>query len=226
MGPRGSSVVPLAGIQLWNSVVPPVPSQLLAWRLLPVPGMAGASIPCTPGTTTQTPPGQQGMGASPSSAPAQGLGLSLAALPCLQPQQDKIPAFPESSHLPFAPQRERSRALPAASSLLPAQWLLSSPAAATKNPLWARGSRGQSSGVLPTGPLPAPRPAEVCPCPPPAWGRGWAGSGGRNSRKWDLGRRASERSGGGSAPGRAVLAVGSCALGPGPLPAWAEPMGL
>lgn len=189
----------------------------------PCPGTAGVSIPCTQGTTAQTPPGQEGMGASPASAPVLGLGISLAPLSCLQPQQDRIPGFPESSYLPIAPQTERSRVLPAASSLLPAQWLLSSPAAATKGPLWARGSRGQSAGVLPAGPLPAPRPAEVCPCPPPAWGRGWAGSGARNSRKRDLGRRASESSGEGSTPGRAALAVGSSALGPGALPAWAEP---
>uniref|UniRef100_A0A8C0VKV7 Fascin actin-bundling protein 1 n=1 Tax=Cyanistes caeruleus TaxID=156563 RepID=A0A8C0VKV7_CYACU len=49
MGSWGSPVVPLAGIQLWNSGVPPVPSRLLAWSLLAVPGVAGVSIPCARG---------------------------------------------------------------------------------------------------------------------------------------------------------------------------------
>lgn len=136
------------------------------------------------GTTTQTPPGQQGKDASPAPALAQGMGVPLAPLSCLQPQQGRIPVFPESSHLPLAPQREPG----AARSLLPAQWLLSGPAAATKGPLWARGSRGQSAGVLPAGPLPAPRPAGVCPCPPPG---GLDGEGGiPGNGIWGGGERA------------------------------------
>lgn len=60
MGPWGSSVVPLAGIQLWNRVVPPVPGQLLAWSLLPVPGRPVSASPAHRGPRHKHPRGRKG----------------------------------------------------------------------------------------------------------------------------------------------------------------------
>lgn len=100
MGPRGFCGSPgweLELVQPWDSAVPQVPSQLLAWSLLPVPGMAGVAIPCTQGTgdhDTSDPREGHEVGASPASAPALGLGVALAPLLCLQPQKDRIPGEP------------------------------------------------------------------------------------------------------------------------------------
>lgn len=60
MGPWGSSVVLLAGIQLWNRVVPPVPGQLLAWSLLPVPGRPVSASPAHRGPRHKHPRGRKG----------------------------------------------------------------------------------------------------------------------------------------------------------------------
>lgn len=210
MGPRGSSVVPLAGIQLWNSLVPPVPSQLLAWSLLPVPGTAVSASPPQGDHDTNT----AGTAASPAPAPAQGLGVPLAPLSCLQPQQGRIPAFPESSHLPFAPPKGAEPG--AARSLLPINGSFLA---------WLRQQRALCGLGGPGGRALAPSPLVPCqpppgrgvPVPPTRLRRGWAGWGGRNSRKWDLGRRGARL----DVPG---WQRGSSALGPGPLPDfWAQP---
>lgn len=165
MGPRGSSVVPLAGIQLWNSLVPPVPSQLLAWSLLPVPGTAVSASPAQGDHDTNT----AGTAASPAPAPAQGLGVPLAPLSCLQPQQGRIPAFPESSHLPFAPPKGAEPG--AARSLLPINGSFLARLRQQRALCGLGGPGGRALAPSPLVPC-QPPPAGVCPCPPPACGEG------------------------------------------------------
>lgn len=186
-----------------------------AWSLLPVPGTAVSASPAQEDHDTNS-PGTARDGCQPCLCSGTGLGGSRAPLSCLRPRQDMIPGLPER-HLPSAPLRERSQRPP------PAQWLLSGPAAATKGPLWARGSRGQSSGVLLAGPRPVPARPRCAPAPlPPGESLGWMGS--EEFQETGSGEEGEERSGEGSAPGRAraVLAAGSSALGPGPLPPWAQ----
>lgn len=117
--------------------------------------------------------------------------------------------LPESSHLPAAPQRERSQEL-AASSPLKGSFL-----ARLRQQRALCGCEGPGGRALAMSPLGPCQPGRAVPLPPTRPGTGWAGPGARNSRKRDLGSRREER----NAPGRAVLATGSS----GPLPARAEP---
>lgn len=120
-----------------------VPSVSRGWR---------CQHPLHTGTATRTPRGSKGW---------------VLPLSCLQPLQDRIP---ESSHLPFAPQRQRSRR--AASSPLNGSFL----AAATKSPLWGGGPGGRALASSPLVPC-QPPPGGVRPCPPPARGQGGLAGG-------------------------------------------------